>query len=253
MKKILIPLTALLLCAGASFADDSAVAAEIVSETSVDAPAGTSAAETVIVPIDNAETVGYTPSSPKRLKYGRRVAYNNSWVDGLNVMVYSFDGESLVRTEYANEAVRGFGFEISAILLLVLTDAAAFNFAPGIIFRKPLNTKFAGVGELAVSFPALLEWRPFAAVPLHALAGMQADIPVYTRLTWSSEPHSAEIEPHSAFNERFPIDFGAVVGLGAYLNDRLALDARVVLGLADFDYETGRRLNQFTVSISYIR
>jgi hypothetical protein len=117
-----------------------------------------------------------------------------------------------------------------------------------LIFRIPLSTEAAGVGEAAVSLPMLLQWKPpfGLPLPLYALAGIQPDVPVYTRVTWR---HSENVR----FNDRTAIDFGLVAGVGGYINDRVSLDARAIIGLAKFDHKSARRLNQFTVGMNYIR
>ncbi|MCL2183327.1 MAG: hypothetical protein FWB85_07650 [Chitinispirillia bacterium] len=229
--------------------------AEVIPAPAINAPADTLICETAVITprIHTPSVDGYLPSAPKRIKFGRRVAYNNSFVSGLSADIYSFDGETLSLVKHRTEVVHSTGFEVSAILRITVNDAAALKFLPAVLFRKPLSTRYAGVGELAVSFPFFLEWRPYAAVPLYALAGVQPDVPVYTRLMWSAEPQSAQSEPYSVLGERSVADFGVVIGLGGYLNDRLSLDARVVLGMADFDRTPGRRLNQVTLGINYIR
>ncbi|MCL2218869.1 MAG: PorT family protein [Chitinispirillia bacterium] len=187
------------------------------------------------------------------LKFGRRVAYNNSSVTGVRARVYSFDGETLSYTTYGNEVIHGSGFEAGGIIFFVLTeDVMALNIAPAVLVRRPLSTRYAAVGEIALSIPVLLEWRPYGALPLHALIGVQPGVPLYTWLTWSDEPNSTNREPGAVLARRMPVDFGVVMGAGWYLNERVALDARAILGLAGFDRAPGRRLNQFTVGISYI-
>jgi hypothetical protein len=237
---------------------------EVAVEIPIDSLIAEALRETAVdVPVDSASSTGTAVKPPppddipergrsKRLKFGRRVAYNNSSVAGLSVKVYSFDGEALSYTEYKTEAVHAIGFELNAILALGVTDAMALNFAPGVVFRKPLSTRFAGVGELALSFPMIMEWRPFEAVPLYALAGIRPDVPVYTRLTWRSEPSSEFREPYTMLGDRGAIDFGLVVGAGGYISDKASIDVRAIFGLARFDRVPGRRLNQFNLGINYV-
>ena len=242
---------------------DTSIVETAVIDTSI-IPVDTSLAETAvidtsIIPVDTSTIQKTTavesdePTWPKRLRWGRRVAYNNASVTGLSTRVYSFDGQSLTYTEYGHEAVHAYGFEVSAILFFSVSDAVAFHISPALLFRKPLSTRYAGIGEVALSFPLLVEWSPFSAVPLHALAGIQPDLPMYTRLMWRSEPLSDSREPHVALGERSPLDFGFVLGVGGYINRKAAVDVRAIIGLLDFDRVPGRRLNQFTVGINYIR
>jgi hypothetical protein len=230
MKNIMILLAAALLCACA--------------DASAQDPA----------PVDTFDISAAEAALKKRIKFGRRIAVNNSQVTNMRVRLYSHDGESFSYKEYRNQASFGFGFEVAGVIILKFTDALALNFPPAVIVRKPLNTSVVGISEIAVAFPMLLEWRPFEAksflpdvnIPLRAYCGIQAGVPVYARIKWNNEGSAP-------FNERTAVDFGLAVGAGADVSDKAFIDAKVIFGVSGYDRVAGHRLNQVCAGVNYVR
>jgi hypothetical protein len=182
----------------------------------------------------------------KRLKFGRRAAFNYSMVTNMRARIYSHDGESFSYTEYGNKAGFGIGFEVAGIIGAALSDAAALNFSPGVVFRKPFNTAVVGISEVAVSFPMLLEWAPVGFLPLRLYGGFMAGLPLYARVKWNGEKSVA-------FEERAAADFGFAAGVGGYIGDKAFVDLRWIWGLSEYDRVGGRRLNQLAAGVNYIK
>jgi len=221
-------------------------------------------------PGDDGKEAGGKPSwIKKNMKFGRRAAFNNSHVTNILIRIYTHDGESFSYAEYRNQAVFGIGFEAAGIIGLILSDAAALNFSPGVVFRKPVNTAVVGTSEIGASFPLLLEWGPFGALrprggasgrddfagfraggfdlrQLRLFGGVWAGAPLFARVKWNGEKSAP-------FTDRAAADFGLVCGAGIYISDRAFIDARGTFGLSGYDGMPGRRLNQAAIGVNYVK
>jgi hypothetical protein len=189
---------------------------------------------------------GFLQLLSKRLKFGRRAAFNYSTVTDMRARIYSHNGENFTYTEYRNKAGFGIGFEVAGVIGVALFDAASLNFSPGAVFRKPFNTALVGISEAAVSFPVLLEWAPAGFLPLRLYGGFMAGVPLYARVKWNGEKSAA-------FTERAAADFGLAAGIGCYVSDKAFIDMRGIFGLSGYDRAGGRRLNQLAVGVNYIK
>jgi uncharacterized protein YbcV (DUF1398 family) len=218
--------------------------------------------------IDTIDTVNkdiVLKSSKKKykIKFGRRAAFNHSQVSDVLIRVYSHDGEKFSYEEYRNQAAFGIGFEVAGVIDWVLSDEAALNFSPGVVFRKPINTAIVGTSEVGVSFPVLLEWGPFGGGVspdvfaqswsdrfdlrrLHLFGGIWVGAPLYAQVKWNGE----ESAP---FKDRAWADFGLVCGAGVYVSDKAFIDVRGIFGVSRYDSYAGRRLNQLAIGANYVK
>jgi hypothetical protein len=205
-----------------------------------------------------------SPEKKRKLKFGRRVAFNHSQVSNILVRIYTHDGNGFSSVEYRNKAIFGVGFEVAGIVDWAVSDALLLNFSPGVVFRKPVNTAVVGTSEVGLSFPVLFEWRPFDGVApasesdafaksgrfdvrqLRLFGGIWAGAPLYARMKWNGE----ESVP---FRDRSAADFGLVCGLGVYVSDKAFVDARGIFGLTGYDSAGGRRLNQLAIGVNYVK
>jgi len=190
------------------------------------------------------------PIPEKRLKFGVRIAYNNSFVSKMNIRIPTpgRGGEFIYENYEGKLGVRGSGFEAGAVALIGLTDALAFNFSPGVIMRRPFVSEIAEISELAINIPALLEWRLFDT-PVRAIGGVQFGIPFNVKIKWKDE----EVKDFSEDRgERAKMDFGVVIGASVHILRSVAADLRGNIGLREFDGEKERFLNQVSVGVSYL-
>ncbi|MCL2689131.1 MAG: hypothetical protein FWE57_04720 [Chitinispirillia bacterium] len=185
----------------------------------------------------------------RKVKFGMRLAYNNSFVSKMSPDLVSYDEEMNETFEYfPGKKGAGHGFEIAAVTVVRLTDDAALKFAPGFIVRTPYVSDLATISEFAVSIPALFEYRLFNT-PVRALAGLQLDIPFGTEAKWESGEGEGETE---VLDVRSDVDIGVVLGLSVWINTNISFDVRYNLGLRDFDDGKGHHLNQISAGVSYV-
>ena len=185
------------------------------------------------------------PIPEKKLMFGVRAAYNNSFVSKMRVVeVQPVDGGKMIEEEYYGKMGAGSGFEIGAVTLVGLTDNLAFNFSPGVVVRKPFVSAIAEISEMAINVPALFEWRLFGS-PLRAVCGVSFEIPFNVMIKW-------EGEEAKDFSSRSGVDFGVVVGASVRIMRNMAVDLRGNIGLREFESETEGFLNQVSVGFSYL-
>ena len=195
----------------------------------------------------NPNEQGRSEADQRKVKFGGRVAYNNSYITKMNLKTVYYDNNWQRHEEnYAGKTGLGHGFEVSAVTVVCFTDDASINIAPGFIFRTPYVSDAASISEFAVSIPALFEWRLFRS-PVCALGGLQADIPINTKTRWDGKD---EAEPLDA---RSNVDVGVVLGINVHIGKKLALDVRGCLGLKEFSDGKDNFLNQVSVGVSYVR
>jgi hypothetical protein len=204
------------------------------------------------------------PEKNRKIKFGRRVAFNHSQVSNILVRIYTHDGNAFSSVEYRNKAIFGVGFEVAGIVDWSVSDALLLNFSPGVVFRKPVNTAVVGTSEVGLSFPVLFEWRPFDGVApvsesdafarsgrfdvrqLRLFGGIWVGAPLYARMKWNGE----ESVP---FRDRSAADFALVCGVGVYVSDKAFVDARGIFGLTGYDSAGGHRLNQLAIGVNYVK
>jgi len=253
-----------------------AVAPDSIPRLGGSRPAAADAADTVktvavkTAAEDGDEDFGRKPSWIKRrMKFGRRAAFNQSQVTDFAVRIYTHDGESFLRSEYRDRLGFGIGFEAAGVIELFFSEALALNFSPGVVFSKPINTAVVGTSEAGLSFPLLLEWGPFGAfkprsgaAPADAFAGVRSGRFDLRRLRlfggiWAGAPLFAWVkwngEAGAPFKERASADFGLACGAGVHVSDRAFVDARVFFGLTGYDRTAGHRLNQAAIGVNYVK
>jgi len=208
------------------------------------------------------------PISKRKIKFGRRAAFNHSQVSNVLVRIYRHDGESFSYAEYRNQAVFGVGFEVAGIIDWVLfDDALALDFSPGVVFRKPINTAVVGTSEVGLSVPVMLEWAPFGGGSgggrgesasdvfargrferrhLRLFGGIWVGVPLYARVKWNGE----ESAP---FRERSAADLGLICGVGVHVSDWAYVDVRGIFGLSGYDRARGHRLSQLAIGVNYVK
>ena len=186
----------------------------------------------------------------KRFRFGGRAGYNSSFVSGLSLTVVDFGPHTDERKSHephdSKFGFAGSGFELSAVVKIAITDDAVFSLSPGFVMRSPYATDAAKISELAVSIPALFEWRLFNS-PVSAVGGVQMDIPFNTEILWADEDESEpldEIRPSQ--------DFGLVLGVSVQVMYNLAVDMRFCAGISEFDKENSHFLRQLSVGVSYL-
>jgi len=189
------------------------------------------------------------PIPEKKLKFGVRAAYNNSYVSKMNVTLYTDGGGGKMDSEdYNGKMGAGSGFEIGAVTLIGLTDNLAFNFSPGLIIRKPFVSDIAAINELAINIPAFLEWQLFDS-PLRAVCGVQFEIPFSVKIKWKGEGAKD-------FNEdggkRAGMDVGVALGASVHILRNIAADVKGCIGLREFAAGKEGSLNQISVGVSYL-
>ncbi len=208
-------------------------------------------------------------SKKRKIKFGRRAAFNHSQVTDVLIRIYTHDGERFSYAEYRNRAAFGIGFEVAGVIDLVLSEVLALNFSPGVVFRKPINTAVVGTSEVGVSCPLLLEWGPFGALgsrggisppdafarswgggfdvrQLRLFGGILAGVPLFAWMKWNGEESAS-------FTDRMAVDFGLIGGVGIYVSDRAFVDVRGILGISKYDNVEGHRLNQLSIGVNYVK
>ncbi|MDR2693414.1 MAG: hypothetical protein LBB74_04270 [Chitinispirillales bacterium] len=205
----------------------------------------------------------------KKIKFGRRAAFNHSQVSNVLIRIYRHDGDGFICYEYRNKAGFGIGFEVAGVVDWALSDALVLNVSPGVIFRKPINTAVVGTSEVGLSIPVLAEWGPFGGVAvrsargapdafmnpwggmyflrrLRLFGGICVGVPVYSWVKWNGEENAP-------FKNRAAADFGLAGGVGLYVSDRAFVDVRGIFGLSGYDGVEGRRLNQLAIGVNYVK
>jgi hypothetical protein len=230
--------------------------------------------------VDNADNLAVIvtdrpepPTAKRKIKFGRRAAFNHSWVSNFSVRIYTHDGESFSYAEYRNRVGFGVGFEVAGIIDVVLADALSLNLSPGFVVQKPISTAAAGTSEAGLFVPLMFEWAPFGggfgvgrgegvAAPdvfaksglgrlerrhLRLFGGIWAGAPLYVRVKWIGEGGAP-------FKERSAADFGLICGAGVYVSEWAYIDIRGVFGLSEYDITRGgHRLSQLAIGVNYVK
>lgn len=192
----------------------------------------------------------YLDKPERKVRFGVRAAYNNSYVTKLSFTLVDYDpvlGHLVYNDDNPGKVGAGSGFEISFVTSVSVTDDIAFSLQPGFIMRTPHVSDAARITEFAVSVPALIEWRLFQT-PVRALAGLQMDIPFGTKIKWADESESEPVES----GIRSSVDFGVVFGASVQVHPHISIDARFCAGLREFDREKGKLMHQVSVGASYV-
>jgi hypothetical protein len=195
---------------------------------------------------ENAESSG-PPKYLKPVRFGGRLAYNNSYISALNVVVDELEMASgdVTGTRYDSEPSLGCsGFEAGAAVDMRLVGPLSFYTGVNFALRNPVAIKGAlAISEMAVNVPVL--FRVMVARPVFLDIGGQLDIPFGTKVKrgWGEAANS---------ESRQKIDAGAVLGIGVYIIEYLSVDAKGVVGLMKFDDEHDKPVYQASVGVSYM-
>ncbi|MCL2101426.1 MAG: PorT family protein [Fibromonadales bacterium] len=123
-----------------------------------------------------------------------------------------------------------FGGGWEAGLLAGIPIAGTMTFNPGLnfVYRQPVNLKSYNRHEYAISAPFLIQIMPFGGPIFYANGGLQVDFP----FSFQSRKGATTFY----YDDRAPVDVGAVAGAGLFLaGERVAIDWKVSLGLMDYD------------------
>ena len=166
----------------------------------------------------------------KRLRFGCRVAYNNSFVYNYAYTVRTLNEETF-RThdvDHDNEFGAGSGFEFGFVTAVRVSDNLSVETGANFIWRQPVNiTDVVTITELAVSVPAFLRYR-VGASPFFMQAGVVLEVP------FNAEGKKADGTTF-ALSDRASFDIGLVAGAGYRFGKFVTADIRIVNGLINFD------------------
>lgn len=183
----------------------------------------------------------------KAVKFGGRLAYNNSYVTALSVAVYEVDmssGEVKGKTYDNKPGLGGSGFELGGAAEVRLAGPLSLYTGVGLAFRNPVAIEGAlAISEMALNVPVLL--RVTVVKPVFLDVGGQLDIPFGTK---------SKLDGGKAvdFEGRTAIDAGAVLGTGGYIMEGLSVDVKGVIGIMKFDEEHEKPVYQVSVGVSYM-
>jgi hypothetical protein len=184
----------------------------------------------------------------KRLKFGARAAYANSFATKKYVSVseYDYDIDMRVTTDYYGDM--GFaasGAEFSAVVQVGLTEDLWLCFSPGLVIRTPYISDAAKITELAILIPAMIEYKIMKS-PFRVGLGLQADIPFNTKL-------AKEGESPEKLAARSAVDFGLLLGASYHITRNIAIDLRGSIGLRNFDEgNQSGPMNQAAFGVSWL-
>jgi hypothetical protein len=188
----------------------------------------------------------YPPPPPpgRKFKFGCRVAYNNSYVNGLTLKMYNFDGHQLRIGDYANKLGAGHGFELGVTAAYFLTEDFSFEFGGNIAYRRPVNMDVVGVSEFALTFPVLARWHIPGSM-FFLQGGAAAEAPVKAMIAW-------EDQASADFRDRASVDFAFVIGGGFIIDKNFSLDLRMAAGLREFDRQRGHLTFSANLGVGYL-
>jgi hypothetical protein len=183
----------------------------------------------------------------KPVKFGGRLAYHNSYVPALSVVVDEVDvaNGGIKGSEYTNKPGLGSsGFEVGAAVEVRLAGPLSLYAGANVAVRKPVAIEGAlTISEMALNVPVL--FRVMVVRPVFFDIGGQLDVPFGTKSKW-------EWGVAEDFEGRTTIDGGGVFGIGGYIYRGLSIDAKGVVGLRNFAAEHEKPVYQVSVGISYM-
>jgi hypothetical protein len=137
--------------------------------------------------------------------------------------------------DFNDQIENGFGYGVGLMLNVPIARIIGLNAGLDLYYRELFgkdinygNDSFGGITEFTVSIPVLLQFGN----PYYFAAGIQLDVPfLRSGLYYGNGGYFA--------NNRSPMDFGLVLGLG-YVFENFGFDFKYVYGLTglfeDFDY-----------------
>jgi TolB-like protein len=184
--------------------------------------------------------------SVRRVKFGARLAYNNSFVPGMVVDITGYDDDRGIWEEsYDSKSGMGHGFGLGGVVLFNVWEQVHVNAGVDLIFRTPIVTDVSATTEFALGLPVLVRWDVMGS-PLFVEGGVQVDIPFGTSVKWDWDKNS-----ESVWN-RNSADVGIAVGAGYFVTPNISVDIRTVIGLTSFDDVNDGALSQVCVGVSWV-
>jgi TolB-like protein len=165
----------------------------------------------------------------RRVKFGGRLAYNNSFVPGMVVDVTEYDEDSGVfSTSYDGKSGLGHGFNLGGMVLFNVWESVHVNAGIDFIYRTPVVTDVSATREFALGFPVLVRWDVMGS-PLFVEGGVQVDVPFGTAVKWDWDSKAEDVWNRNA------VDVGFAVGAGYFVTPNISVDLRATIGLLPFD------------------
>jgi len=189
---------------------------------------------------------GIAEKSGIKIRLGARIAYNNSYLRSASVSErYADDETGIVVNRYENEIGPG-GIAGGVVVDFGITNKLSIITGFEAVYRVPVNMEILTVSEAALSIPLLVRWRLTENLPVFIDAGIQADVPLSTKLT-------IEGNDPVTLQERKPFDIGIVLGAGYFIGKNLSIDIRGIIGVTPFDEDNKKHLmNQLNLGLNYI-
>jgi len=188
----------------------------------------------------------YPPPPPpgKKINFGCRVAYNNSYVNDMTLKMNEFDGHQINTREYANKLGAGHGFELGVTAAYVVTEDFSLEAGGNIAYRRPVNTDVVSTSEFALTFPILVHWKVPGSL-FFVQGGILMEIPVKAMIKW-------EDQATGNFKDRASVDFGFILGGGFQIDKNFSIDLRMTAGFREFDRQQGHLMFQASLGVGYM-
>lgn len=182
----------------------------------------------------------------RHVRFGGRLAYNNSFVSGIVVGVTNVDDDRGIWEErYDSKLGMGHGFGLGGVVLFNVWKSVHLNTGVDFIYRTPVVTDVSTTSEFALGFPVLVRWDVMAR-PLFVEAGVQADVPFAMSVKWDWDS-----KPEEVWNRK-TVDVGIAVGAGYFVTKNISVDIRAVIGLLSFDDVNTGATNTVCVGVSWV-
>jgi outer membrane protein OmpA-like peptidoglycan-associated protein len=168
-------------------------------------------------------------------------------------------GYSEVDKEMKVKTGLGFGVGLALSIPILDSDLLTFNPELNFLYRKLFGYTDPGIGvefldgkaevdmtEFAASIPAILRYN---LGKIYLAGGVQLDIPFNAEFVFEEDGRKASL----GFKKRAAFDFGAVVGLGYNIKERVSADFRWVKGLTKPSKDDKKSsFDQFGIGITYL-
>ena len=182
----------------------------------------------------------------RRVKFGGRLAYNNSFVSGLAVNVTDNDEDAgISETQYDGKFGMGHGFGLGGVVLFNVWESVHVGAGVDFMYRSPVVTDVSATREFALGFPVLVRWDVMGS-PLFVEAGVQVDVPFGTSVKWDWDSKAENVWNRNA------VDVGLAFGAGYFVTKNISVDLRAVIGLTPFDDVNDGALGQVGVGVSWV-
>jgi len=182
----------------------------------------------------------------RRVKFGGRLTYNNSFVPGVVVNVTDYDDDRGVYEEYYDsKSGMGHGFGLGGVVLFNVWESVYVSTGVDFMYRSPVVTGVSATREFALGFPVLVRWDVMGS-PLFVEAGVQVDVPFGTSVKWDWDSKAEDVWNRNA------VDVGFAVGAGYFVTKNISVDIRAVIGLLPFDDVNDGAVNSVSVGVSWV-